>query len=287
MLAFFSYKKKSFKIKLGFSLIELGITLGVISALSVTVVYSGMIIDSAKVQVLIREQYQIRSAIQNFQNKFTSLPGDMYDADARLSPDSADLKPRRGNINNKIENTLSTEKKEGCFTTESYEAWRHLYMSTFYDENLDGCVKDENLTSGNYSEVGVNVPDSDILKSNNGYFLTYQSSSDTLTDIGNTIEENYYHLLYLGNFSTQSKGVPTFGSISSKQARAIDAKLDDGRPMSGHVISLNDKQLGCHDGETPDSSIDVSYYKNTEYKSAKNPSCIVIYKLYELPSSKK
>lgn len=284
------------KIKLGFTLLELGIVLAVISLLSISVVKGMQFIDISKAQTIIREQYQIREAVNNFREKFNSLPGDLS------NPTSIDSE-FGGNGDGFISSSPITPSLSNPayskFPHVSVFDSGHVIMSGVYEsvilwEHLQkaGLIKFKQnfsaLTRYDAAQTFImpDVPKTETHKDQRYAYIL--SHSQRLELLNNPLILKKFHTLELGNFREFYPDTlyPKHGAIKSKIAFYIDNKVDDGKPLTGEVISINGSLMQGKCSTTDDSNPvnNEDYYKLAQYNtSTKLESCIMSFIISELP----
>ncbi len=218
---------------LGFSLVELAITLVIISLIIAAITSGNYLLKAARINKVISEISGYKSAIDNFKQKYQAMPGDMPNA-VNFWPNSYN-----GNGNEKIEGVL----------TESLWAWQHL--------------KNANMIAGNYNgikvppsdfAIDINVPKSTI--DNTYYFISY---------------DNFYG--HKGNnlqlVTTSNNLHPTGGAISASDASIIDKKLDkEANSANGNFFVVRAEANKNIDNSCVSSNYEIATttsYVNSDY----------------------
>ena len=193
--------------KKGFSLVELSITLVIISLLIAAIAGGIHLMQATRINKVISEMTGYGQAIDNFQLSYHNLPGDMPNATQFWS------NVRNGDGNTKIEGN----------TTERLQAWTHLSKARMISSAFTG-----NTTDPGIFEAGVNVPGSAI--KNAYYMVGYEVLYPATTGrAGHTI----------ALVSTDTAHNPEGGALSPQDARIIDKKLDEtANPADGNLFVL-------------------------------------------------
>lgn len=192
--------------KKGFSLIELSISLVIISLIIAAIAGGNHLIRTARLQRVISELTDYAKAVDQFTLTYHHLPGDMPTATAFWS------NVQNGDGNGRIEGQ----------ETEQLQAWSHLAHAHLITGSFTG-----EPTEGTMFEANINVPASSIKEAYYivGYQELYPSSGSGHT--GHTIQL----------VSTDSSLYPEGGALSASDARLIDKKLDESaNPANGNIF---------------------------------------------------
>ena len=193
----------------GFTLIEIAISLVVISLILGGVLKGQELIDSARVRSLATEVTGIRAAWYSFQDRYRSLPGDFPNSRAQI--DSATVP---GNGNGKIDDGQ-----------ERASVWQQLAMAGFISGNFDGAQ------SGTGSAHDVECAYNTCPKNpyNGFYKITYGTQAARANGPANEIF--------------------TGGQIPVNILAQLDAQLDDGKASSGRFRVHKAYQSSCSTGD--------------------------------------
>jgi prepilin-type N-terminal cleavage/methylation domain-containing protein len=221
--------------KTGFTLIELSIAIVIIGLIVAGVVGGQQLVRQAKLRSAISDVNSITAAIRAFQTQYSALPGDLetgYDyfgsacgADANATPSDRD--GCNGDGDGKV------EARNNANSFETRLLWRHLHHA--------GLIKGTYTTDTDYLNAYKPGP----------FSGTYYS----VVTIG--IDSGWSHLtsgmFYNSSITSPHKGlfinlgVPwgtnhTYDllrakSITPKDAKSIDVKVDDGTAQTGWVLT--------------------------------------------------
>lgn len=199
----------------GFTLVELAISLMVIGLLLGGVLKGRELIDNAKITATARQLNEYHAATMVFFNTYGEYPGDMKQPGMVL-PDCAD----------DAWCSLGGDGDGRVDDGESRAFFPHLKYAGLISEKLDG------------TEASNNGPEEEMLYA-------------PMTPVGYRIGVTYVRLEELDEYNIDSrkhviqgrhywvldKPIDDEGSwVSPKIMRALDEKMDDGRPLSGSVV---------------------------------------------------
>lgn len=213
----------------GFSFVEVAVVLSVIGLVLASLMTGNYLLNAAKLNSIITDAAQIKSAIENFEIKYESLPGDMPNASSFwgtscTNAGSSPVNPCNGDGDRRIEYNVST----GSERFEDIRAWQHLTLSGHYPGDFSGVV------SGNRFTLGENAPQSE--KAGAGFWI--MRPSGTTTYYGQT-----GNLIMLGGVDSSS-GFLNNAVLTVQEAHTLDLKTDDGVPDDGDVIVGRGNGLG-------------------------------------------
>lgn len=223
-----SIQKKNNK---AFTLIELSIVLVIIALIMGGVLVGRVMIRQSQVSSVMVDMQKYIAAVQSFQQKYASLPGDManattywgiaagtlgtnYTTDCYATGSATSPATCNGNGDGQI-NSSST------YSNETLRVWQHLADANFIAGAYTG-------TTGAAHVIGTNCPTSRI--DNGGFGLAWVGimSSDTYKFDG-----TYGHAMFFGGY--YSNNVPLAATLTASEALSIDTKYDDGKPALGQI----------------------------------------------------
>ncbi len=199
----------------GFTLVELAIVLVIIGLVLAAVLKGQELIISARLKTTISEVDGVRSATETFRDKYSALPGDYAQAQARVGDPAGVTWAAVGDGDGIIEGDGIASPAAGEETV--------LYRNQLAAADMLAGVSP--LGAGT---IGDGLPSMPV-----GGGLTVRNE---------LVINKSAHWLTLGSADV----VPT-GVLSGEQAFHIDEKADDGRPGTG---SIRTETLACTDSTT-------------------------------------
>jgi prepilin-type N-terminal cleavage/methylation domain-containing protein len=204
----------------GFTLVEMAIVLVIVGLLIGGILAAQGMISNVRNRKAISQIQQYLIVITQFQDRFSSLPGDMPNAVTVFGAGTSN-----GNGDGHIDfNGIQ-------WGNEAHRAWQQLNLAGMLEHSYLGTPAPVSPAYYGWNDWWVpDVTEPAGAHTNSLYYLNYQDGTDaTLFNIkGNFIG-------YAGRYL-----VPyAFTSVSAKDALAIDAKIDDGKPDTGSVTSTN------------------------------------------------
>jgi len=246
----------------GFTLIELSIVLVVIGLLVGGVLVGRDLIRTAELRAVISERESFQTATQSFRLKYNALPGDfasaesIWGSDANCPNTPANNQPKtetcNGNGDGKVADALTGSPDTQY---ESARYWQHLAAAGLVHGAFTGAT---GAASSYTSVVGVNVPES-TLGGKTGY---------AVLDLGNPASDPLWGLFYFPghygptyHFGKEFAGLTYGAALTPGDAYVIDAKIDDGRPGTGSVMTIKPPTMTCASSTLPETAtylLDVS-----------------------------
>lgn len=194
--------------KTGFTLIEMSLVLVIIALLVAMITAGTSLLEQSKLTSVVSDINKFKTAIDNFKQKYSSLPGDMIDASNEWSGcDSTDNTYCNGNGNGRISSINAN-------TDERYRFWQHLELAGQIKGHFTG-------RAGSGTVIDTNVPGSRI--SGAGFFAEYVTLASP-SKAGNSIR--------IGTGSLMDNSI-----LTPVNAQTIDEKIDDGLANSGDAIT--------------------------------------------------
>jgi hypothetical protein len=183
----------------GFSLVEMSVVLASVAAVVVITAGGVTMIDKTRLGNILRDVANFGTAIEQFQEKYGALPGDLVDVSALTGATA-------GNGNGAIDSAA-----------EALGVWQHLSLAGLIEGKYDG--------SSTFI-LGIGVPTSDL--DAGGYNIKLPSTITAATVPSQAI------VVELAGFSSIANNLPI---LTPEDARAIDEKADDGNPRTGTILA--------------------------------------------------
>lgn len=212
-----------------FTLIEISVVLVILGLLIGGVVAGRVLLRQSEVSSIMVDAQKYKDAIITFQQKYSSLPGDMAnatsywgiaagtlgnDATCYAAGSATSVATCSGNGDGQI-NYSST------YANESLRVWQHLANAKMITGAFTGIT-------GAAHVVGTNSPGSRIGAAGFGISYRVAASGDP-----NLFDGQYGHVMYFG--ANYTSAPPYTGAISGPEAEGLDTKYDDGKPALGTI----------------------------------------------------
>jgi prepilin-type N-terminal cleavage/methylation domain-containing protein len=221
--------------KSGFTLVELSIVLVIIGLIVGGVVGGQSLIASARINAQVTQLTQFETAYRAFQLQYDAIPGDMIDA--------SDYWPgaTNGDGNNRL-----TEDADGAHSVarENIKFFEHLSRAGVIPEIYT-----------NVWALGQGYP---VLEIDKGKGMVAagnvrsSGSSEALHQISEESALFQYKALLALNVSQPSASGSAYndgeGVVTTREAKNIDTKIDDGRASTGKFWSHTVGATNCLDG---------------------------------------
>ncbi len=278
--------------KKGFTLIELSIVLVIISLIVGGVIGGKSLVESARLQNVVREFNVIRTSVNSFYLAYDAYPGDFregYDYFANGSntvcgTDTAVAQGCNGNGDGRF-------GYAGVYYQiyESIRAWRHLNLADllpnvaneFY-QNYNCMVTSED---GGCSRNSPNVMLSDY-KKNTGYLFVNPATYADATPPNYYGQQETFIVLSNPNGGAGSTSNVSYmlgtteGVMTPANAKNIDKKMDDGLPTRGKMLGISTRSAtfgDCDLAGVDMTQIDSTASSNTPYNVAeKDRTCTIM-----------
>jgi prepilin-type N-terminal cleavage/methylation domain-containing protein len=231
----------------GFTLVEMSIVLTIIGLIIGSVIAGKSILEGAERRSIVTDVERYISAVQSYQTKYGSLPGDNFEATtvwgaAHATPatcqttNSGTVATCDGNGNGQIGDSGSEY--------EMWRAWQQLSNAGFIEGKFTGIAGSGGAT---HAVANSNVPENKI--KGTGFTLRYLGTGSgnyyPLTDYGHILEYG------ANTTTTYTNGA----SLLAEDALSIDDKVDDGLPGSGTVRTYtNTARSSCASSDTSTSA---------------------------------
>lgn len=198
-------KNKTYSQK-GFSMTELSVVIVVMALILASVITGSTLIERARIRAIISEVTNFKLAVNSFNAKYDSYPGDFNEASEYWNG-STD-----GNADGNIQFVNASNNYEG------YIAWQSLSYAKMLNNPYVGTRTD------GVAQLAIDIPES---KTGGGYFFEYGThgfSNRNLLVLGTPIDIN-----------VADTALTVDGILTPNQAFEVDSKMDDGSPISGNI----------------------------------------------------
>jgi len=261
----------------GFTLLELSIVLTIIGFLVAGVVVGQSLMRESQIRTMLGEYDEYSKAIQEFEDKYQALPGDMSTAQniwgslavgvcngsTGVTTVSTGTATCNGNGNGTIGNSSAGSTGIGG---EYWYAWQHLSNAGLIEGRFTGA--DYASTIG-IPYFGINTPASKL--GSGGWMVLYYSNT---AGTNAAWADSYGHILVFG--AANSTPLNYSPVLTPTEALAIDRKLDDGIPLTGKIRVW---RYGLNPNCTNDSVGTVSQTVPTYTTAYASPACSLMFLL--------
>jgi prepilin-type N-terminal cleavage/methylation domain-containing protein len=255
----------------GFTLIELSIVLVIIGLITGGVLAGRDLIRASELQSVITDFQKFETAVNTFRGKYNCLPGDCANATlffgqtaqacvAGTGPNGVDINP----------GTCNGQGNGYMAYYSFYLPWQHLALAGLIPGHYTGTgSSDATGCGGNCVSILSgplqNSPNSRI--SGGGYTMWSESYFDDSTSY-NAVPGT--DVILFG--SLRPHWYTYYPVLTSVEARQVDAKLDDGLPVSGKIRATKGEWNGS---SCTTSNDDVTAQYNT---ASVGVQCMLVYR---------
>lgn len=239
--------------KRGFTLIELSIVLVIISLIVAGIVGGRSLVRSAELRDVISGLLEYETAINGFELQYNALPGDIRNAQSYWSA-CTNLSGNR--CNGDGDGLIDFNDSPAL---EHIRVWHHLRLADVVGGPYDG-VATSPLEPGR--SVGLGSTNETLFD-----IVAPGTATSATAEVPATIFGLTSNMVHFRSIS----GVTN--SLTSREARNIDRKIDNGQPDDGRLLAWRlATDEGCIDNDTPTVGSSYSLADLT-------PSCILSYVL--------
>ncbi len=228
-----------------FTLIEISIVLVIIGLIIGGVLVGRDLINLAAVRAQIAQFQDLATAVNTFKGKYACLPGDCNNA-------STFSLGNNGNGNETLEaetqNYASYTTPDGSFDGELPLFFIHLTASTMIKGAYDGTFT---LGTG-YPRTALNTA-AGIIAAGQWQAENTGTRPDQLTDVYGFPAGIWAHATICMSAPKPEHSNDGCGIFTIAQARAIDTKMDDGKPLSGKIWSYSSDSLTSYCSQSDNS----------------------------------
>ena len=250
---------KVYKVKHGFSLVELSIVLVILGLLTGGILAGQNLIRAAELRSVSAQFQSYITATNTFRDKYFAIPGDMRNATAFwgaahatpatcLTAAGTGTQTCNGDGNGQLAVGGGANRYGEVFTF-----WQHLSSAGLVEGAYTGRA---GSSSAYHTTAGTNSPAGKLASSMwfTQYFGTYSGHANVFDgELGN--------VLYLGVLLAAAGNNNAGPVFTPEEAWNIDTKMDDGQPAFGQVMgtkNTNPLTPNCTTSDTSSSEYNVS-----------------------------
>ena len=220
--------------KNGFTLVELSIVLVIIGLLIGGILVGQSLIDSAKLNALVRQTQQYDSAIMAFKDKYKVLPGESGIVIPVRTSGTSTPAEKDGLITDDDQNENTT-----YFSATNAEEYMMVWkdLATLMNVKIKNCPNLATTTpvalTPQISGANCNMPESEYGDNKNIVIVAASYTTKVFTSdykLGNA-----YFFVDCSSQTTSTWSC--MGAFTQPEAMAYDAKIDDGKAESGFLTS--------------------------------------------------
>ncbi|MBY0406454.1 MAG: prepilin-type N-terminal cleavage/methylation domain-containing protein [Rickettsiales bacterium] len=210
----------------GFTLLELAIVLVIIGILTGAIFVGQSVMRSTKLNSVLSDASRYTGAITEFRDKYTSLPGDMPNAEAfwgTVSGGCPNGSGEVGQVCNGNGDGAVCNVNDTISNVELRTQWIMLANAGF----ISGSFRYSGISS---ASIGGNLPTSAV---GNGSFQFYYATCLLGSGLYSNVWPYANHWLAFGG--VMGNGGVLLPIVSGQEGYGIDKKMDDGMPGTGSV----------------------------------------------------
>lgn len=221
-----------------FTLLEIALVLIVIGLIAAGVTVGRSISENASLQSVVADFDMYRQAALAYREKYQELPGDHSNATSLSSADAGCPNPPASDVfttatcngdgNGIIGDTAGNPMGSFARYNELLLVWQHLANAGFIKGNYNGRRSAAPISA----TPGVNVP---LEKIGSATFVLRNFPTNTVTT--GYFKANYGHVFFFGEPGDFVASPFNNPALTTEQAKAIDLKIDDGKPGLGKVLT--------------------------------------------------
>lgn len=253
----------------GFSLVELSIVLVILGLLTGGILAGQSLIKAAELRAISTEYARWETAVSTFRDKYVAIPGDMATATKFWGPaptcpgdtttPATDLRTCNGDGNGLLD--------LGGTGPESTRFWQHLANAGLIEGRYTGVSSDaDGYAFGVVAPI--NVPQSRFANAEWVPYaignIDYTNTSYFEGNYGNAFEIGLFHSILTSNGNI----------LIPEDAWNIDTKMDDGKPATGSIRTLEANGVNCNTIAASTTTPATLAAYNLSYRSI---ACLLIF----------
>lgn len=237
--------------KTGFTLVEMSIVLVIIGLIIGGTIVGQSLLRQSLLNSVVTDEQRYSQAIQNFQQKYGALPGDMPNATALWGNwatsggacPATNATPMTGQAtcNGDGNGEIGISGAWTAARSEWFLVWQHLVNA----QMITGFYNGAPGSAGSQDSVpGVNVPASRVKGAGFGIsFLGIQYVATPVVGSTYWFNGSWGHQIGFGGY--QANNCACGSIITATEAASIDAKYDDGLPGTGNITTNTPASSAC------------------------------------------
>jgi prepilin-type N-terminal cleavage/methylation domain-containing protein len=260
----------------GFTLIEMSVVLAIIGLLTAAILVGENMIRQSKINSVMTDAQLYITATKNFNQQFSSLPGDMANATDYWGAMTSCPPPTSGSMAGSGNTLTCNGDGNGQINTyglatdvnasEQFYYWQHLSIAQLIQGNYTGVSG--SLGIGDPS-LGVNMPAAKL--DGAGFTMFYLGQKPSSTAL---FPSNYGHVFILG---TAMANTYSFGPLLTPlEQQSFDQKYDDGMPATGIIETFAGGVSFSPYCATTSDPTTATYNTNPSSANSSGPQCAVI-----------
>lgn len=221
--------KKALRDVRGFSLVELAISVTVVGLLVGLAIKGAEMLENAKISSTVLQAKSMNAAIEGFRSEFQAWPGDFDSAQDYFSQCTSGNSCENGDGNGAVDDGTGTSFDPSAVASvlnvdESLNVWKHLLYGGY----------SAGMPSGDDAEFGSALPSASV----GGGFEMFYDNALAFGAGANAVNLNDGHFLRL-SYQTDTGNLGAGDGFDGYVAYALDAKIDNGDPITGEVVSAS------------------------------------------------
>lgn len=254
----------------GFTLIELSVSLIILTLLITSVAGGASLLEAAKYRKIISEFNQYRYAVKGFEARYDATPGKFNNASSYWPPTIA-----------LADNLVNGSGGIGP-VSENYETplvWVHLSKAGLMSDSFDYSDQTNGYVGSQVPGATKFAPTSHAFDAG-GFMMVRGAAAPYATGISAFVETNENVVYLAASISMSTTLSIPIAVLTPKEAFEIDSKIDDGEPdMNHNFIGGSSGKFRVINSLNYISTFDC-VNSSGNYTKSDNKSCIVGFRMY-------